>query len=45
MQALLARAKASARRRVVLKRRPKDPTVDKPSHAVAGKAVRFDVYT
>ena len=45
VQALLDRAKTSARRRVVLKRRPKDPTADKPSHTITGKAVRFDVYT
>jgi len=36
---------AAARRRVVLKRRLKDPVCGKPSHQILGHAVRFDVYS
>jgi len=42
--ACLEQALSSAARRVVLKRRPKDPTQGAPSHQIRGKAVRFDVY-
>jgi len=40
----LALARNLARRRVVLKRRPKDPVLGRPSHQIKGQAVRFDVY-
>ena len=41
---LLTWAQRCARQRVVLKRRPKDPTVGQPAHQVRGQSVRFDVY-
>ena len=44
VEAWLALAQACATRRVVLKRRPKEPVVGKPSHQVQGQSVRFDVY-
>ena len=37
-------ARSIARDRVVVKRRAKDPTVDRPSHQLRGRSVRFDVY-
>jgi 16S rRNA (guanine1516-N2)-methyltransferase len=40
----LAMALSCATRRVVLKRRPKDPVLGKPNHQFKGQAVRFDVY-
>ncbi len=40
----LSLAKAHAQRRVVLKRRVKDPTIGQPAHQLSGQAVRFDVY-
>jgi 16S rRNA (guanine1516-N2)-methyltransferase len=42
--ACLEQALDSAARRVVLKRRPKDPAHGAPSYQIRGKAVRFDVY-
>jgi 16S rRNA (guanine1516-N2)-methyltransferase len=44
IEACLELAQACALRRVVLKRRLKDPTLGKPSHQLKGQAVRFDVY-
>ncbi len=41
---VLMHARAAARERVVLKRRLRDPVVDKPSHQIKGRSVRFDVY-
>lgn len=40
----LALAKARANKRVVLKRRPKSPVLEKPTHQIKGHSVRFDVY-
>ena len=37
-------ARASARRRVVLKRRLKDPAVGSPHWQIKGRSVRYDVY-
>lgn len=44
VEACLTLAQSCAQRRVVLKRRPKDPVVGRPSHQIKGQAVRFDVY-
>ena len=44
LEAGLELAQACALRRVVLKRRLKDPTLGKPSHQLKGQAVRFDIY-
>lgn len=41
---VLTRAIASANDRVVLKRRLRDPVIDRPSYSLAGKTIRFDVY-
>jgi len=41
---VLHAARQCARRRVVLKRRAKDPVLGHPSHQLHGQAVRFDVY-
>lgn len=40
----LTLAREKARRRVVLKRRAKDPVIGRPTHQIKGQAVRFDVY-
>jgi hypothetical protein len=40
----LERARERALRRVVLKRRARDPVIGRPDWTVRGKAVRYDVY-
>ncbi len=40
----LTLAQERAKRRVVLKRRAKDPVIGRPTHQIKGQAVRFDVY-
>jgi hypothetical protein len=44
VESCLAAALATARRRVVLKRRLKDVVIAQPNHQLRGRAVRFDVY-
>ena len=44
IDAIVDRALSSAKHRVVLKRRLKDPVVQSPNHQIKGKTVRFDVY-
>ncbi len=41
---LLTQALKFAKMRVVLKRPPAAPILEKPSHSLEGKAVRFDIY-
>lgn len=44
VESWLDRAAERATRRVVLKRRSKDPVVGRPSGSIRGRAVRFDIY-
>ena len=44
VEALLASARALDPERIVLKRRLKDPVLERPSVQIAGQKVRFDVY-
>lgn len=44
IESCLTLAREKARRRVVLKRRAKDPVIGRPTHQIKGQAVRFDVY-
>ena len=37
-------ARESARERVVVKRKIKDPQIEAPNFSISGKMVRFDVY-
>ena len=37
-------ARKSARERVVVKRKIKDPKIETPNFSISGKMVRFDVY-
>ena len=44
LEECLAQARSRAGRRVVVKRRLRDPKLGRPSHQLKGHAVRFDVY-